>query len=132
MGTFRIEIQAVGGHGDAREIGDGGTLDPASYPDNSIDAVAFDALQALQARGASVESAKLIHWPGDPGQVVDDLLTRTRTCAIPGGAFGASAQPPAATTEDGSPAEAQGAGEDPAPAGEGEPAADPPQPEQPA
>lgn len=78
MGTFRIEITAVGGHGDAREVGDGGTLPVDDYPAGSVDKVAFDAVAALQAAGAQVESATLTHWPDQPGEVVDDLITRHR------------------------------------------------------
>ena len=76
MGQFRIEITAVGGHGDRREIKDGGTLDFESLPESSVDRVAWEAVQALKARGASVEAAVLIHWPEQESEVTDDLLTQ--------------------------------------------------------
>lgn len=78
MGQFRIEIVATGGHGDRREIKDGEVLDLGSLPESSVDRVAHDAVEALRARGANVESAKLIHWPGQPSEVVDDVLNKVR------------------------------------------------------
>lgn len=78
VGTFRIEIQAVGGHGAAREILDGGKLDLERVPAGHVDHVIHEAVASLRQRGASVESAKLIHWPGQPSEVVDDALTGRR------------------------------------------------------
>lgn len=78
MGNFRIEIEAVGGHGDRRDVHDGETLDPENYPEHSLDRIAFDTVEALKAKGASLVSARLVHWPGQPSQVVDDILARTR------------------------------------------------------
>jgi hypothetical protein len=78
MGRFIIEIDAVGGHGEARDVGDGGTLPVGEYPASSIDRAAFDVVEALRAANASISSARLIHWPGETSEVVDDLLTRTR------------------------------------------------------
>jgi hypothetical protein len=79
MGEFRIVIDAIGGHGDARERGDGETLDFEAYHERSLDRVAYEAVKALKARGASVTSATLTHWPGSAGEVTDDVLTQTRT-----------------------------------------------------
>lgn len=82
MGNFRIEIEAVGGHGDARDVGDGGKLDFSSYNPKSLDKVAYEAVNELRARGATIVSAKLIHWPGEKGEVTDDVLKQTRTGAF--------------------------------------------------
>jgi len=78
MGQFRIEITAVGGHGADRERKDGDELDFASLPENHVDRVAYEAVEALKARGAHVESAKLVHWPGQSSEVVDDVLAGVR------------------------------------------------------
>jgi hypothetical protein len=78
MGNFRIEIEATGGHGDCRDVKQGETLDPAAYPEHSVDAVAWDAVAALKAKGANVISARLIHWPETPSEVVDDVLNSKR------------------------------------------------------
>jgi hypothetical protein len=88
MGNFRIEIEAVGGHGDRREIKDGEELDFDGLPESSVDRVAHEAVEALKARGAVINSAKLIHWPKTPlayaepqaqgGEVVDDVLQKQR------------------------------------------------------
>lgn len=77
MGTFRIEIQAIGAHGDRREIGDGESLG-GDLPVGGVDRVAFEAVRDLQRAGASIESAKLIHWPGQTSEVIDDLLAQKR------------------------------------------------------
>ena len=93
MGTFRIEIQAVGGHGCQREIKDGGTVNGCGQP-NCPDCLARDFVQRLKAAGvffgtaqlqngdatsSPSEYARLTHWPGQPGEVRDDLLTATRS-----------------------------------------------------
>ena len=78
MGEFRIVIDAIGGHGDEREVGDGGTLHYSLYPERSLALVAFEAVAELRKRGATVTGATLIHWPGTPGEVVDDVLAGTR------------------------------------------------------
>ena len=78
MGQFKIEIMAVGGHGSAREIKDGENLDPERVPADHVDHVIREAIASLRQRGASVESAKLIHWPGQSSEVVDDVLAEVR------------------------------------------------------
>lgn len=79
MGEFRIEINAVGGHGDGRGVGDGEELRPEDYPEHSLDALAFEVVEKLQAKGAQINSATLTHWPGQPSEVTDDLLARKRS-----------------------------------------------------
>jgi hypothetical protein len=77
MGTFKVEITAVGGHGCQREIKDGGEVygcGQKSCPDCEARAV----VAALKRIGCSVTEATLTHWPGQPGQVVDDLLSKVR------------------------------------------------------
>jgi hypothetical protein len=78
MGQFKIRITAVGRHGDRREVGDGAALDLASLPETSIDRVAHDAVEKLKSLGATVETATLTHWPGQAGEVVDDVLNKVR------------------------------------------------------
>ncbi len=77
MGNFKISIEAVGGHGCQREIRDGGTVYGCGYrgcPDCEARAV----VEALKRINCSVVEATLTHWPGEPGSVVDDLLTKQR------------------------------------------------------
>lgn len=81
MGNFKIEIEAVGGHGDFREVKQGEKL-PA-YPEErqpgiqvSPDEIARDFTAAL-AKHNNILSAKLIHWP-DTTPIVDDLKTGIR------------------------------------------------------
>jgi len=76
MGDFRIVIDATGGHGCQREIKDGGQV----YGCQSLicpDCLTRDFVERL-ARKMPVRSATFIHWPGEAGEVVDDLLTRVR------------------------------------------------------
>ena len=81
MGTFRIEIEAVGDHGAQRDVGDGGSLEgwKDAGPGGTLDRIAFDAVEQLKAKGASVVSAKIVHWPEQESEVTDDLLAQTRS-----------------------------------------------------
>ena len=79
MGTFRIEIQAVGGHGVDRDVKNGEKVDFAKEGYHTPDFLAHQFADFLKARGCNVESAIIIHWPGDAGEVKDDLITGIRT-----------------------------------------------------
>lgn len=78
MGNFRIIINATGGHGDGRDVGHGGTLELEMLPETSVDRVAHEAVEALKARGCTVQEATLTHWPGTTSQVIDDVLNGKR------------------------------------------------------
>ncbi len=87
MGTFRVEVQAVGGHGCQREIKSGGTTKDCGQP-GCVDCISRRFVKALKDAGASFNSnggiesigyAKLTHWPHGHGTVNDDLLTGTRS-----------------------------------------------------
>lgn len=81
MGNFRIEIDACGGHGCKREIKDGQISDGCGE-DSCPDCMARRFVQSMKARGffnyPPSASARLIHWPGEPCSVEDDLLTGRR------------------------------------------------------
>jgi hypothetical protein len=70
MGNFKIEIEAVGGHGDDRTAKPGEPLDIDSSR-NSPDGTALRLVRELGAN-ASIVSATLTHWP-DTTPIVDDL-----------------------------------------------------------
>jgi hypothetical protein len=78
MGDFRIEVNAVGGHGCQREIPDGAIVNGCGRP-NCPDCIARRFVRSLKESGADVKSAALTHWPGSPEQVKDDLLSGIRT-----------------------------------------------------
>lgn len=78
MGNFRIIINATGGHGDARHVDHDEALDFEALPATSVDRVAYEAVEALKARGCQVQEATLTHWPGTSSQVVDDVLNKKR------------------------------------------------------
>lgn len=74
MGTYRIEIQAVGGHGCQRKKQDISELcDNPRCPDCLTKRFVRDLKQ-----DNNVEQALIIHWP-QQGTIVDNLLTDTRT-----------------------------------------------------
>jgi hypothetical protein len=77
MGTFNVQVTAVGGHGCQREV-KGGSEVYGCRNMNCPDCITREYVERLQRTGANVSEAKLTHWPGQPGQVVDDLLTRKR------------------------------------------------------
>lgn len=78
MGQFRVEVTATGGHGCQRELKDGEQVEGCGQP-HCPDCIARGFVKELRDRGASVETAELIHWPGQPGEVRDDLLSKKRS-----------------------------------------------------
>lgn len=76
MGTFRIEITANGGHGCSRDIKDGGNVAGCGQK-GCPDCETRVFVEYLKQRN-SVVAAVLIHWPGEPGEVQDNLLTGVR------------------------------------------------------
>lgn len=78
MGNFTIEVKAVGGHGQDRSKKDGEVVNFGGEDSNSPDAIAKRFVDELKAKGTNVESATITHWPGEPGEVKDDLLTGIR------------------------------------------------------
>lgn len=78
MGNFKIEVEAVGGHGCQREARDGQTVLGCGRMD-CPDCIARVFVAELKRKGNSMVSARLVHWPGQTSQVVDDLLTGVRT-----------------------------------------------------
>lgn len=72
MGDFRIQVDAVGGHGCQREIKDGGTV----YGCGSMscpDCITAEFISRMIRSGANVKSAALVHWPGQASEVVDEF-----------------------------------------------------------
>lgn len=95
MGMFRIEIEGTGGHGCSRDIGDGQELcteplvagETVRMPPHAwgtcIDCDARHLVAAYQRRGVMNLKATLIHWPSDPNEVRDDLVTGVRSGTFP-------------------------------------------------
>jgi hypothetical protein len=79
MGQFKIEITAVGGHGQDRSKKAGEVVDFKEGGDTTPDAIAKKCIDELKAAGVNVESAKIVHWPGTETEVTDDLQTGVRT-----------------------------------------------------
>lgn len=86
MGTFRVEVQAMGGHGCVREAKDGATVAGCGN-ETCPDCITREYIAKLKKTGVSfVPStnpdndgyARLTHWPGHPDSVVDNLLTGIR------------------------------------------------------
>lgn len=78
MGTFKIEITAVGGHGVDRGTKDGESVNFKAEGDKTPDAIAKDFADALKESGCSIDSATITHWPGSDSEVKDDLITGIR------------------------------------------------------
>lgn len=81
MGTFRVEVEAVGGHGCQREVKDGEVVTGCGQP-SCPDCITREYVAKLRSTGAYFEQggyAKLTHWPGQQSAVVDDLLTGVRS-----------------------------------------------------
>lgn len=79
MGTFKVEITAVGGHGVDRLKKNGETVDFNSDGPNSPDAITARYVQEMKQSGVNVEVAVIRHWPDQPSEVKDNLLTGERT-----------------------------------------------------
>ena len=75
MGNYKIEIEAVGGHGFAREVKQGESI-PFGPEHNDPDNLAKQFTELL-GKSNSIVSAKLTHWP-DTTPIVDDLKTGKR------------------------------------------------------
>lgn len=82
MGQFVVRVDAVGGHGCQREIGDGETVTGCGQS-SCPDCITRQYVGHLKASGTTFTEASLTHWPGQPGEVRDDLLTGKRS-----GSFG--------------------------------------------
>jgi hypothetical protein len=75
---------SVGGHGQDRSKKNGEIVnfkegDSTDGIYKSPDSIAKDFVDALIASGVMVEEASIIHWPGQPSEVHDNLLTGERT-----------------------------------------------------
>jgi hypothetical protein len=90
MGDFRVTVEAVGGHGCQREMGDGDHVVGCDRP-GCPDCMAREFVRRLKRSGAMVNKAQIVHWPADmegrnypkDGEVRDDLLTGVRSGQFP-------------------------------------------------
>lgn len=76
MGNFKIEIEAVGGHGVCRETKQGEIIPYDIAHPNEPDVIAKRFVEEF-GKSNSIVSAKLVHWP-DTSPIVDDLRTGRR------------------------------------------------------
>lgn len=76
MGNFKIEIEAVGGHGADRTAKQGESLNLGESRPSNPDAFAAEFVKQL-AQNNSVVSATLTHWP-DTTPIVDDIKNGKR------------------------------------------------------
>lgn len=76
MGNFKIEIEAVGGHGVLRHVKQGDIIPYGDAHPNEPDVLAVKFVEEFKKTN-NVVSAKLVHWP-DTTPIVDDLLTGIR------------------------------------------------------
>lgn len=78
MGDFRIEVNATGGHGCQRELGNGATVEGCGQA-GCPDCLAREFVKKLRESGNTVKDALLIHWPNSTPTIVDNLLTKQRS-----------------------------------------------------
>ena len=79
MGLFRIEIEAVAGHGCDRRPKDGESIEWGGCQRmNCPDCLARDLVNRFKRLGFHGLKATFTHWPGEPTQVVDDLVANVR------------------------------------------------------
>lgn len=80
MGSFRLVIDGVGGHGDDRTAKEGEDIciPMKNYltPDQAAK-ICVDVMRSVSG-GEHSFRAKLIHWPDTPTEVVDDLVGMKR------------------------------------------------------
>ncbi len=78
----RIEITMIGGHGCDRIATEGQSIDNRCFnTDRCPDCAAAEFVAKFKARGAfgfTGTGATLTHWPGEPSEVVDDLVEGVR------------------------------------------------------
>lgn len=78
MAAFRIEIEADGGHGCDRRSGESQHVHGCRKMD-CVDCELRRFLEHLRVKNlARISVAKLIHYPGEAHQVIDDLVTGKR------------------------------------------------------
>jgi hypothetical protein len=76
MGTFKVEIEAIGNHGTDRTAKEGEAINFGDPGPSNPDGVAKQVVVEL-AKGCTIVSAKLTHWP-DTTPIIDDLKSGTR------------------------------------------------------
>lgn len=76
MGNFKIEIEAVGGHGVLRDIKQGEAIPYDKAHASEPDVLAKRFVEEF-AKTNSIVSAKLTHWP-DSTPIIDNLQTGVR------------------------------------------------------
>lgn len=85
MGQFRVTVTAVGNHGCLRDVTkDAAAIKTGCGQANCTDCITRRYLDELRASGASVEQAHIHHWPGQPGEVLDNLITGQRSGSFTG------------------------------------------------
>lgn len=77
MGDFTIEIKGVGGHGCDRNAKEGEAVKFGCGNDMCPDCLTKEFVDKLKAKGMA-HTATLTHWPGQEGEVVDDLVEGNR------------------------------------------------------
>ena len=82
MGDYNINITATGGHGCERKAKQGEKLYGRCGRFSCPDCAAYDFVQRIKQAGGFGSSpaahALFTHWPGQDGEVIDDLLLNER------------------------------------------------------
>jgi hypothetical protein len=80
MGMFRATVVATGNHGcqrDEHRAAPGADVEGCGRAD-CTDCITREYVARLKASGATIQEASIHHWPGQMGEVVDNLVTKKR------------------------------------------------------
>lgn len=72
MGDFRVEVNAVGGHGCCRDSRDGETVYGCGHV-SCPDCITARYIAEMMRAGVAVNHATITHWPGQPSEVRDSF-----------------------------------------------------------
>lgn len=78
MGQFVVKVDAVGNHGCERTKKDGEAV-IGCESSHCTDCITREYVRRLKRSGATVSTATITHWPGQQGEVKDDLLSGIRS-----------------------------------------------------
>ncbi len=78
MGQFIVHVDAVGNHGCERDKKDGEAV-VGCEKSQCTDCITREYVRRLKRSGATMAAATITHWPGQAGEVRDDLVTGKRS-----------------------------------------------------
>jgi hypothetical protein len=78
MGQFIVHVDATGNHGCQRDRKDGEHVVGCEQA-HCTDCITREYVRRLKRSGTMLTAATITHWPGQAGEVRDDLLSGRRS-----------------------------------------------------